>query len=100
MTINKRTVFNWLPVVAVVSVNLITLGIIFGTFSTRLDAAEKHKDDLNVHMPYAEKVEQFPTRTEFNTAVSVLQGADDYRDMRMTRMEDKLDKIYDILTEL
>ena len=90
MALNERTVRNWLPVVAVIIVNLLTLGIIFGSFSARLDAVEKHAYDKSVHMPYQEKIKIFPTREEFQRELAT-------SDNQMARMESKLDRIYEML---
>jgi hypothetical protein len=98
MSIDERTVRNWLPVGAVIVVNLITLGIAFGLATARLEAVEVHAASTAVHMPYAEKIKQFPTRVEFDAALAKLTREDDASARSRERIEDKVDKIYEILT--
>ena len=99
MSITEKTVRDWLPVGAVIVINLITIGIFFGIATARLEAVEKHAADMVIHVPYADKIKQFPTRVEFDSVFGELSKQDAAADRRMERIEDKVDKIYQLLTE-
>lgn len=94
---------TWQLYLGIVAVSLTTLGFVWQTVTTSIvwvdDAKElmfddhaqkadalRHVYDTDVHMKYQDKVKEFPTRAEFDNHVTQYE-----------KMDEKLDKIYDLL---